>query len=282
MLFLAAEAYKFDLFHVKSIYYAADKCRKEFRSDWLNINSVEPSVAAQKEFERRIIRPCFGSGVPTGMIRDILFVYDLEQIYTCSILAIAYCEWMSQPDEVLKATKLAPATMHNFFHFDFRICTQIICILPNHYLRGQILGWMKGIEKGFHVSLNFGKLRQINILLKQLSSTVQVVSTGVYYQLMLVIEALYFIAYEVFYNVKDTMDYCTLALLACHLMATWCLVNDFELAKYHADEKEKYQQKLNTYKTKKEKYDQKVQQRQNQNDENENIKELQPPVCVYI
>lgn len=197
-----------------------------------------------------------------------------------TIFNIAYCGWMGQPDQILKQTTLAPATMHNFFHFDFRICTQIICILPNHYLRGQILGWMKGIQVGFHVSLNFGKLREINILLKQLSTTVQMVSSGVCFQLMLVIEALYFIAYEVFCNVKSTLDYCTLAVLACHLMEAWCMVNDYELAKYHSDEKDKYLTKLKTYQTQKKKYDQKVQELRNQNDRNENRKEPDPPVCV--
>ena len=197
-----------------------------------------------------------------------------------TIFNIAYCGWMGQPDQILKQTKLVPATMHNFFHFDFRICTQIICILPNHYLRGQILGWMKGIQVGFHVSLNFGKLREINILLKQLSTTVQMVSSGVCFQLMLVIEALYFIAYEVFYNVKSTLDYCTLAVLACHLMEPWCMVNDYELAKYHSDEKDKYLTKLKTYQTQKKKYDQKVQELRNQNDRSENRKEPDPPVCV--
>lgn len=69
LLFLVADAHKFDLYHVKELYFAANKCREEFRSDWLHvkINKVEPSAAAKKQFERRIIRPCFGA-VPNGML----------------------------------------------------------------------------------------------------------------------------------------------------------------------------------------------------------------------
>ena len=112
------------------------------------------------------------------------------------------------------------------------------------------MGRKKGFQVGFHVALNFGKLREMIILLKQLSTTVQRVLRGVYFRLMLLVEALYFIAGHVFYTAKNPCDY-------------------YELAKYHRNEQDKYLTTLKTYQTKRQKKGQKVQQRQNQNDQNE-------------
>ena len=129
--------------------------------------------------------------------------------------------------------------MHDLFYLAFRIITLVLCILPADVLTGQILGWMKGLEPGIHVSLNFKKLRTIVQLLLQLRDKCLVTLFGLNYQLALLIESIHYIIIDCFYS-GIALTWLKFTLLAAHCMSCWILLGDYDLAIYHQEINQKH------------------------------------------